>query len=459
MKITLKIIIALILCVLLIPFNGILAQTINPNWKVQVLGQSSGWVNSLAVDSNGNPHICYVDCPYYHNREDVLKVDDLKYIVWSGSNWNIQTIDKGVGKPSLVLDSQGNPYVAYIDYLGNLKYAFSDGVTWNIKNVVNQSSEGSFPSLALDPQGNPHISYCQKNGDLIYAYWNCSAFNVQTVCQTGYGNESTDEAFYRSLHAVDGYNSFYKFIRPSLALDSAGNPHISYFNVKVISVTLGTETVYAHEYELMYASFDGANWNFQKINAKGVLTSSNYLAVDSYDKPHICFISNNESDIEILNYASLNGADWIIQQIEQEFDQYHSYLSDYTSLGLDSKGNPHISYIANIYQGSMEWKPYLRYTYWTGSKWIIQTIEQIGNYSRRGFDLTSISLNSREDFYISYVDTFGNLKLAQNTSGGYTTMNEKFIYFGVIGTTIIAVVSIALLLLRKRIQEANKAGL
>jgi hypothetical protein len=58
-----------------------------------------GWSTSLALDSAGNPHISYFDAMN----------EDLKYARWTGSSWNIETVDSpgevGHYTTSLALDS------------------------------------------------------------------------------------------------------------------------------------------------------------------------------------------------------------------------------------------------------------------------------------------------------------------------------------------------------------------
>jgi PKD repeat protein len=73
--------------------------------------------NSLALDASGNPHISYYDYKY----------GIIKYAKWTGSAWDISTIDSaGINyqSTSLKLDGLGNPHISYYDSINSvLKYA------------------------------------------------------------------------------------------------------------------------------------------------------------------------------------------------------------------------------------------------------------------------------------------------------------------------------------------------
>jgi hypothetical protein len=79
-------------------------------WSIQTVDSTGGLDTSLVLDASGNPHISYI-------ADNILK-----YAVWTGSSWNIQTVDSTGADNSLVLDDSGN---AHISYRGNegLKYA------------------------------------------------------------------------------------------------------------------------------------------------------------------------------------------------------------------------------------------------------------------------------------------------------------------------------------------------
>jgi len=93
---------------------------------------SGGVESSLAIDSFNNPHISYLDANY-----------DLKYAKWTGSSWDIQTVDS-IGMvglyTSLALDSLDNPHISYYDFTnGDLKYAFYSNTAppMSVHNINN----------------------------------------------------------------------------------------------------------------------------------------------------------------------------------------------------------------------------------------------------------------------------------------------------------------------------------
>jgi hypothetical protein len=280
------------------------------NWAIETVDSTgnTGFYPSIALDKYGRP------CISYHDKS----LGDLKYAAWDGTTWNIQTVDSagwGGKDNSLQLDGDGNPHISYLEDLnGNLKYAAYNSSTsaWTIQTVDSVGELGGYTSLQLDSSGYPHISY--NSGDiwgqvLKYAVYNGSAWSIQTVDSIG------------SSGATD-------MIYSSLALDSAGNPRISYGKVYC-----------CWDYRLWYAAWVGPPWAYQTVDPgtwSGQWWSSS-LQLDDLGSPRISYYDKINQD---LKYAAYNGSAWDIQTVDSEGN-----VGVYSSLALDSAGNVHIAYL------------------------------------------------------------------------------------------------------------------
>jgi hypothetical protein len=150
----------------------------------------------------------------------------------------------------------------------------------------------------------------------------------------------------------------------SLVLDSNGNPHISYSELK--------------SGDLKYIWWTGTSWVNQTVKI-GANPGSISLALDANNNPQIAYAPNGAGGIA---YANWTGTEWEIQRISQ--------MAESASLVLDSQGNPHISYIAG-------YLPILMYTNWNGSAWNTQTVDETpGSWSPK------LVLDSSGNPHISY---------------------------------------------------------
>jgi len=94
------------------------------NWTIQ----TSVGSGSLSLDSSSNPHIVYPS----------NVGTGLMYAFWVGSNWEIQAVDSSENFTlgySMALDSNGYPHIAYHDASNpvdnnGLRYAFWAGSNW-----------------------------------------------------------------------------------------------------------------------------------------------------------------------------------------------------------------------------------------------------------------------------------------------------------------------------------------
>ena len=142
----------------------------NGQWHAETVDAPAvGEWPSIAVDKSDNPHISYYEWQY----DGSLSTASLR-----NGQWHIETVDShweqiaGVGGgTSLAIDSSGNPHICYcVKYL--LKYATFQNGRWYTE-TVDSGSKNSFSamcSMALDRSDKPHISYYDfDNGILKYA--------------------------------------------------------------------------------------------------------------------------------------------------------------------------------------------------------------------------------------------------------------------------------------------------
>jgi hypothetical protein len=124
-------------------------------WDVQIVDSEGAYLSSLALDADGLPAISY------HGR------DGLKFARWTGTVCLLWTVDSEAesGRDvSLALDRAGRPHISYRGDLDlynhtDLKYARWTGSAWEIQTVDSAEDGGWRTSLALDAAGRPCMSY------------------------------------------------------------------------------------------------------------------------------------------------------------------------------------------------------------------------------------------------------------------------------------------------------------
>jgi hypothetical protein len=230
----------------------------------------------------------------------------LKYAWWDGTTWNKQTVVlyRDVKYTSLSLDHNGNPIISFcaLENCYYLKLAKWNGASWKIETVDSSENSGLYSSLALDSTGNPHICYlhCIDGNSLTYqsalryASWTLlTGWQIETI-----SNDANPEG------------------DCSLALDANDIPHVSFQSYQ--------KTTPEWSYSLAYASLGNTNWNVQTIDSSTHSGRCSSLALDSNGNPHITYMDNTHySD---LKYAEWNGTSWDSITIETEHFGYGSCL-------------------------------------------------------------------------------------------------------------------------------------
>ncbi|MCE7700094.1 MAG: chitobiase/beta-hexosaminidase C-terminal domain-containing protein, partial [Methanobacterium paludis] len=303
--------------------------------------------------------------------------------------WNTTTIDTNSMYNSIVVDSSGYPHIAYYQKATSttdpeLKYTYEDAKGWHTVTVdTSQSGSGYYVSLALDSLGYPHIVYKQEFGDgnlniLKYAYEDAKGWHYFNLTTSYEGNALGDDIvdinllLYQnqpriSFYNITGgkveymYNNGTSWVTEvvastsgpwnSLALDSSGNPKISYYSISSAS----------GKGSLRYAQRTATGtWESTIVdNSADNVGEWNSLALDSSGNPQISYTYNDES----LKYAYWNGTQWITETVENA-------VSSANKLVLTSSNSPLIVYRDDTSSN-------LKYAYKEGSNWIISNVDTI----------------------------------------------------------------------------------
>jgi hypothetical protein len=145
---------------------------------------------------------------------------------------------------------------------------------------------------------------------------------------------------------------------------------------------------------LHYAFFDGTHWQTQIIDHDRTNHFTS-VQVDAKGYPHISYYKEENPDRTValhLKYAFFDGKIWYVQTVSQKYA-----TGKFNSIAVDSSGRPHIAY---SFAGTGD----LGYVFWDGSQWVYEvpdTRRTHNNYVGQG---NSIALDSRDHPHIAYFD-------------------------------------------------------
>ncbi len=261
----------------------------------------------IAVDSSGDPYLCY-----YSFRDS-----QFKHAALSGSTWTINTIalpvdpDSSSGQPytpsyncSIAVDAAGNAHLA-VGMWGTMGAALGYWKTGMAEAVVVDSlygNTGRHNAIAVDGDGNPHIVY--ENGqspNLHYAFWNGSSFDIQTI---------------GPMSLV-----YWETRLSALYMDSNNLPHAFYYNDKFV-----------HAYS------DGTTWITENIPYSSSYPSLS-MAGDPTDQPHVAFVAADTGSLTWLIHGQRTSSGWVFDNVEDDASD-----TDACSIAVDAAGGVHIVY-------------------------------------------------------------------------------------------------------------------
>ncbi len=301
---------------------------VSGSWIAETVDSSENEVQdaAIAIDSSDKVHISYVDFDSDGTNRN------LKYITNVSGSWVIMTIDSGryVGwDTAIAIDSSDNVHISYLYYDydsadGDLKYATNATGSWVTSTVDSSGSVGRYLSIAIDSTDNAHISYFDEtNIDIKYATNASGSWVTETVdgfpsnnffqWDTSIALDSSDNVHICYHYTLDGFEIITEGLKyasnvsglwvtetvdfdtvflgivdtgkyNSMAIDSSGNAHISYYD--------GI---------LRYTTNSSGSWVTETVDRKGSVGFHTSIALDTSGKVHISYFDDTNHD---LKYAT-----------------------------------------------------------------------------------------------------------------------------------------------------------
>ena len=273
---------------------------------------------SMALDASSYPVVSYLD-----DTNDDLKVMHCNDINCAGGDESITTPHSAGevgGNTSLELDSAGFPVISYYDstngdlYVMHCNDANCTGNNERITSPDVTGDVGTYTSLALDASGFPVVSY-----------YDSSTTALKLIhCNDPYcagGNESIT-----APHTAGSVGKY-----TSLALDSSGNPVVSYY----YQTSDDLYVMHCND-----ANCAGSDESIVVQHTTGVVGTWTSLALDSSWFPVVSYrdVTNGYLYLLHCNDANCSGpAESVVLAADPDSGAY-------SSLALDASGRPVISY-------------------------------------------------------------------------------------------------------------------
>lgn len=325
---------------------------------------------SLALDSQGWPHVAYED----RGHPDIGYNSGVWYGYQDADGWHHQMISMFAMDVVMTLDSADRPHVAYYGYHTPAKctgicYARFDGAGWQ-HSPVDWLGRRVF-DLALDSNNRPYISY----------------YNAVDERKIMYAERLADGSWTTEKVVVVGEGELVAYSAVPLALNRSGQPFIAFHRY-------GTQPT--------LLSRNGSAWQAEPIE-QGFAHGLTYidLAIGADGRPHVGY----EYWTNQARYAHRDDGGW-------HADVLHTSLATGRgmALTLDAVGRPHLSYCKIPLFGQ---PGELRYSYYDGMAWQHEVVTSGVRCER-----TAITVDTGGRAHIAWADQNDSLlKIATRQAG------------------------------------------
>lgn len=338
------------------------------------------------------------------------------------ATWNLQAVQSPhsfsyMGPRSQVLDTDGNPHIAYGE--DNLYHAWFDGTQWKTEIVDSAPQTGRFSVLRMSGNDELHICYLDDfNLAIKYAHWYHGVWAIHTVT-TGL-TIATPFAMGIDANGLP-WIAFLDLLSHSLYIShrTSGSQWVNETVATIPDMFNGIamefhgnlpRIAYSHgpsgESVVHFAYHDGSQWHTQPLDTSG--DNGNYLdmVVSNADDVHICYMDLVSASLKYITFTpgGWPGVPWVVDD--------EGNVGYYSSIRLDNTGRPVIGYLdlTNLHR--------IRYARYNGAIWTIGSLNLLG---KPGLHL-SITLNATGTPLFSYYDADDfALQFTHPSSSGWET--------------------------------------
>ncbi len=374
----------------------------------------SSYYPSLALDADDNPVLAWH--AGFAGRADIFlrrwNGDQWQELGGSGSQFGISNTNRESRDPSLSLDSNGHPVVAWTESLAdseNVEIYLRrwNGTTWE---EVEQSASGN--GISNNPGVSWYPSVIVDDNDQPVVAWYDYTPSDPEVCSEIYlrrFNGNTWEELGSSA-TLGGVSDRYAMAQhPSVALEQNGQPVVVWHDYIFRGASIK---------EIYLRRFNGADWEGVGNSTEGIAHSPNNseypsLALGQNDYPVVAWQDSYGLDAGLdIFLLQWNGSTWegIGGSDEPGGISNNSGNSKNASLALNSIGYPTVAWDDRT---SGQTQIYLRQ--WNGWKWVELGGETLdgGISNNRGMsDYPSLAMNQDGKAVVAWKDeSFGGRQI------------------------------------------------
>ena len=282
---------------------------------------NAGQFNSIAIGTNGNPIISYLD-----GSNSALAVAACNDLNCSTSTKNIIDSEGQVGfYSSITIGANGNPVISYYDLSNSaLKVAACDNptCTTSTNSTLDSANDvGWYTTIAIGVNGYPIIGYYDNtNKDLKVA-----------ACENPTCTMST-------TNTIDSANEVGQ--GPSIAIGVNGNPIISYYD----NTTWNLKVAACKNPTCSGATESDRSTN-SVVDSDGSVGQGSSIAIGVNGNPIISYTSATNFDLKVAacKNPTCSGATEIDRSTNSVVDSDGS-VGQGSSIAIGVNGNPIISY-------------------------------------------------------------------------------------------------------------------